>query len=361
MQIFKANQQWKTRPVDERFPSLKALYDATKAYAANAVEADVPFSTLRAEAQDGEVVLVGKTNTPAKLTNWSFGQLAERAKTPANYISTLPATLAVQNINHGLKTRAENDGADNATLLMHTNGSMICRAVTTQKYERFWNWELGERLLDLEARFGWEPARPDFNKQVSDFPALYASDHDMFAFIRLKNQTIQQPVDSSLAPMYKGLIVWNGEVGERSIGAMEFLYNGMCGNHIIWGAKEVVEFSARHVGNVRDKMKEFEVSIKKYQNESTSELEQKIEAAHRKVIESTKDAVLDYLFGKRSVGLSRKTLNAAYEAVIPEQDGDPKTVWGMVQGLTRHSQTIPYADKRQEVDKAAAQILKIAF
>src|SRR5882724_3151860 len=144
MEIFKANQQWASRPADERFPSLQALYDATKAYAATALEAEVPFSTLRAEAQAGEIVLVGKENVPAKLTNWSFQQLAARAAAPASYLATLPATLAVQNLNHGLKAREDDS---NANLLLHRNGGMLCRALTTEKYERIWNYELAERLL----------------------------------------------------------------------------------------------------------------------------------------------------------------------------------------------------------------------
>jgi hypothetical protein len=359
MEIFKANQQWSSRPADERFASLQALYDATRAYAETACEAEVPFSSLRAEAQDGEIVLVGRENVPAKLTNWSFGQLAQRAQAPASYLATLPATLACQNLNHGLKER-NGDVSDRANLLMHKNGSMLCRALTTEKYERIWNYELAERLLGLQAN-GWEPARPDFNTHVSDFPALYASDRDMFAFVRLSNQTIQQPTDGSLPPMYKGLIYWNSEVGDKKIGCMKFLYNGMCGNHIIWGASEVVEFSARHVGNVRRQMAQFDVQIRRYANESVSDVEAKIQAAHSKVIESTKEDVLDFLFGKRQIGLSRKVLESAYNAVIPEQDGDPRTVWGMVQGLTRHSQTVPYADQRQQMDRASARIMKIAF
>jgi len=359
MEIFKANQQWSTRPPDERFPSLKALYDATKAYASTAAEAEVPFATLRAEAQDGEIVLVGKENTPAQLTNWSFGQLAARAQAPAEYLSKLPATLAVQNLNHGLKNRGEGT-AEKANLLLHMNGRMLCRALTTDTYERIWNYEVAERLLGLEAQ-GWQPAMPDFNKSGDDFPALYASDRDMFAFIRLQNQTIQQPTDGSLPPMYKGLIYWNSEVGDRKIGCMKFLYNGMCGNHIIWGASDVAEFSARHVGNVRSNFHQFEVQIRRYANESTSDLEATIAAAHQKVIASTKEGVLDYLFGKRTIGLTRKAIEASYDAVVPEQDGDPKTVWGIVQGLTRHSQTIPYAGERQKLDRAAANVLKIAF
>ena len=162
MEIFKANQQWSTRPPDERFPNLQALHDACKAYASTAAEAEVPFSSLRAEAQDGEIVLVGRENVPAQLTNWSFGQLASRAGAPAEYLSKLPATLAVQNLNHGLKARSDS-ASERANLLIHQNGRMLCRAITTDKYERIWNYEVAARILDLQ-QYGWEPAMPDFNK-----------------------------------------------------------------------------------------------------------------------------------------------------------------------------------------------------
>ena len=32
---------------------------------------------------------------------------------------------------------------------------------------------------------------------------------------------------------------------------------------------------------------------------------------------------------------------------------DPRTVWRMVQGLTAYSQTLPFADERDQVDRAA--------
>ena len=183
----------------------------------------------------------------------------------------------------------------------------------------------------------------------------------MFAFIRLPNQTLAQPAGADLPPMYKGLIYWNSEVGDKKIGCMKFIYNGMCGNHIIWGASDVAEFSARHVGNVRANLYNFEVQIRRYANESTSDLEAKFAAAHQKTIASSKEGVLDFLFGKRTIGLTRKALEASYDAVVPSQDGSPNTVWGMAQGITRHSQTIPYAGERQKLDRAAGNVLRIAF
>jgi len=135
----------------------------------------------------------------------------------------------------------------------------------------------------------------------------------------------------------------------------------MCGNHIIWGASEVAEIALRHVGSVKEKFNLWYAEARRYAEESASGEEAKIAIAKHKLIGATKEEVLDALFGKRSLGLSRKTLDGGYEAVVPEQDGDPNTVWGFMQGLTRYSQLEPYADARTAIDKAAGRILDFAF
>ena len=110
MEIFKANQQWSKRPADERFTSIKQLFDVTKHYADSAFEREgVRVDSLRVENIDGDVTLVGKGNLHATLTHWAFGQLASRVSAPASYLRTLPATLAAQNLNHGLAARAKDE------------------------------------------------------------------------------------------------------------------------------------------------------------------------------------------------------------------------------------------------------------
>lgn len=86
--------------------------------------------------------------------------------------------------------------------------------------------------------------------------------------------------------------------------------------------------------------------------------EAKIADLTRKKIAATKEEVLDVLFGRKIAGLTRSTLEAGYDAVVPEQDGDARTAWGIVQGLTRYSQTVPFADKRTEIDRAAGKLLQ---
>jgi IS1 family transposase len=361
MLLTAAHKQWANRPPDERVPDLETLYQRAKTQFKESREKEVPFSSLRVEAQNEDIFLTRGSGS-ALLTNWSFSQLCGRVGAPTSYLQELPATLAVQNLNHGLTKRiAEATGRETAKLLFSQNGALRLRALNTDIYERFWNYEVAERLLGLKAK-GWEPSVPDFNKSEDDFPSLYLGDRDMFAFIRLRNVAIEQPVKSKMgdnAPIYKGAIYENSEVGAKKIRVWKFWYNGMCGNHCIWGATDVMEFEARHVGNVRDKVKLFDMQLRKYAEESVTEDAAGIKKAARKIIAATKEEVLDLLFGKRTLALSRKVLEAGYDAVVPEQDGNPNTVWGMVQGLTRFSQTLQYADARTQVDKAAGRIMDL--
>jgi len=354
MELFKAHNQWSTRPEDERFTSLQGLYLACKQYADTAKEAERQYSDLRMEAINGDVQMVGKQGLPAKLTHWAFGQLAARIGAPASYLRDLPATLAVQNMNHGLAKITADSKEKVAKLLFHSNGSLLLRAITSDHYSRIWNWEVAERLVDLR---GWEPARPDIRVQDDRLP-LYASDHDMFAFLRSTDKWIDEGTD---CPLWRGIIVENSEVGASALKLTRFLYREMCGNHIIWGASKVVDMSIRHIGDARERWANFAVQVRRWSDQSTSDETPLIEKAKHTLIASSKEDVLDTIFGKRSIGLTRKAVAGGYDAVVPEEDGDPNTVWGMIQGLTRYSQTIPYADARTAIDRAAGKLMETDF
>lgn len=356
MNLFLANKQWSTRPDDERFTSLEDLHQACSDYAATAIERpDVPISTLRTEVVDGEVQLVGRKGIPARLTNWAFGQLAARVAAPASYLRELPATLAVQNLNHGLAHRLEKLGDGIASLLFHENGSLLLRCLTSGKYSRVWNHEITSRLLELKAQ-GWDVARPSLGWGGDGRLPLYASDHDMFAFICHQDRVVKE--EGNPDGLQRGMIVINSEVGASKLRRLRFLYRGMCGNHIIWDASDLDEVALIHTGTIRDKVELWTADIAKYLDSSASDEELMIEKAKRKRIAGTKDEVLDALFGKK-IGLTRKALIGGYDAVIEDQDGDARSPWGIVQGLTRYSQTVPYADGRQEIDRAAGRILSL--
>jgi hypothetical protein len=380
MNITSAHSQWKDRPADQRFWDLQSLHNAVTAHRQAAAEASIDMQDIRVEAIDGRVEISGRTGTHAEVTNFAFGQLAARADAPASYLRSLPATLAVQNINHGLKARSDHGPAK---LLLHKNGGYFARAITSDKYSRLWNHTISEKLLRL-ADLGWVPApayvpwgqdAENFDTRIATAedaslsltikpgtviaPAgLYASFEDMFVFLVQKDKVIN---DGSASGLMRGIIVWNSEVGKSTFGMQSFYFRGVCGNHIIWDAEDVKELRMRHVGLTDDKaFRGLEFELRKYANGSADLMEAKIESSRKFVLKSTKpEDVIDFIFEKKI--LSRFDAKRAIEAVVTDVDGPAYTSWGLAQGITRISQSELNADKRTELDRAAGRVLQVAF
>lgn len=374
MNLFKANQQWSTRPQDERFNSVEGAYQASLQYAQTAIEkADVQPATLRVEADKGEVVLIGKGNLPARLTHWSFGQLASRVGAPASYLRDLPATLAVQNLNHGLRQTYGTpdipvDPLGKVNLLIHSNGSLLVRALTSEQYTRIWNHQLLGRMRDFEA-YGWTTPVAFATTQAAHLTepresTIYVSDHDMFAFLVNNENRITEPGNPD--GLGRGFIVENSEVGAKKLRITTFFYRFVCSNHIIWGAKDVSEIALRHVGKVQDRLgpmlDRLHVELTQYANESASEIEGKIKVAQNRIIDTDREKLIDLIFSRLRGQISRKQLNEAY--LLVEQnpvDGDPHSYWGLAQGITRLAQQKKFADERTQLDKAAGALVDQAF
>ena len=385
MELFKASSQWSTRPDDERFPDLPTMHTACTAYRTTAAESRTPYATIEAIPLNGDVAIQGKGGIPSKVTHWAFGQLCARAEAPGSYLRQLPPTLAATCLNHGLQTHKN---GDTALLMFHKdNGNLLLRAATSLEYTRIWNSDITSRLVELLPD-GWRvpPARPARASQSGTRPAteadvlgastfglsikvgdliapagLYASDHDMFAFLVNETRQVSDGVGGQLS---RGFFAWNSEVGAASFGICSFLYRHVCGNHIVWDASKVVEVRLRHVGSAdRKAFRTLQVELRRYADRAASDDEALITQARTFEIAGTKDQVLDRIFRLRVPVLSKARIEAAYDRTDRNYpiDGSPRTAWGMAQGLTRISQETPYADTRTELDRAAGKVLAIAF
>jgi len=379
-----ASRQWANRPDDERFWDLAELHQAVQVHRRNAIIGHTPADKLRVEAVDGDVQLVGQTGQPGKITHWAFGQLANRAKAPAGYLRQLPATLAVQNINHGLKNKAE-DGRD-VQLLLNRNGGFQVRSIHSEEYGRIWNVDLTSRLLQIGDNWQAPPAyvpSSDYHGRTrlatpedaalsltvvagdTIAPAgLYASLEDMFIFMIDPSKNI---VDGSSEGLSRGFIIQNSEVaGKSKFRCTSFLHRGVCGNHLIWGAQGVSEVSIVHRGrDTADAAFDgLDDQLIAHANASSLDDETRIRAAQRFMLGKNKDEVLDLIFAKlgRS-GVTRKTALMAYDTAdqYSDVDGDPKTAWSYAQGLTRVSQGYANADNRTQLDRAAGRVIEMAF
>ncbi len=96
--IGRVSSEWFSRPDDERYLSLSALYAAVRARADRATARTVELRTLRVEAsrEDAErlALIVPGRGEPTAPTHWSFGQMCSLVGAPAGYMRQLPAPLA---------------------------------------------------------------------------------------------------------------------------------------------------------------------------------------------------------------------------------------------------------------------------
>jgi len=313
--------------------------------------------------EDNSLGVVGKSGNTAKLTHWSMNQVATAASsTPAQYMRQLPAPLAAQCLNHGLSVAPR---ASHQLYLRQVpaNGSpahLELRALTSPGYSRVLSAHVVDRLRALQQQNpDWRAplvyTRGDFGGRKS--PCVgFAGDRD--AYIMLVNSAAQitDPADPSGDGLWRGILVLNSEVGAKRLDVVLFLCEYVCGNMIIWGFKQIAQFSMRHFGDriKREWPRGIGAIFTDYSALSSREESAKLQAAHVKQLGAKREDVIDVLFKRQIAG--KQQLSDAYD-MAEQNDRNPRTAWGMVHGLTRLSQLSPYADERVDLDRAASRVL----
>lgn len=385
MNLYKAANQWATRPDDERFGSLAQLERATLEYALLSEEEGISQNQIHAQVivdengnKDLGIFIEGIDRT-AKFSNSGFRQLCAKIGAPPSYLSKLPHDLAATLINYGV---VKNPSDQNVVLLTKSEGNTFARSFTTNKYNRIWNYEIAGRLGTLNSEWVVPPARParsdqkgtreataedvlrgnkfSLSVQEGDLIApagLYASDKDMFVFMVNEDRGIQVGNDI----LYRGFFVSNNEIGEGSLTITTFLYNTVCSNHIIWGARNVVEHRIKHFGSANDKWNQAWKKLVDQTNSSSRFDEALISKAKTFELGEDKESVVDYVYSKRIQALGKRRIEKAFDTAVEYEDdhGVPTSLWGMIMGFTRNSQESPYADERDVIDRAASSLLKV--
>ncbi len=369
-----AHHQWATRPADETFSSVAELARHLAERRASSRTSTCDVADLRVEAADGDLRLIGKTGYPAALTNWSMGQLAQRAGAPPSYLAKLPATLAGQCMNHGLsKYKAEAvDGDRTLSLLFRKNGAYNLRAAVTASYSRIWDVDVAQRAVALEASGQWklpmayvrEPGSKGFDGLTGEMAprGAYAGDRDMFIFLVNEGAKLRVDGDGNEGGVNRGFFLWNSEVGSTSFGITTFLYDMVCGNHYVWNPSNVKTMRVRHVGDANERgWRELATSLHNFAHSSALEDEAAIKAARTVQLGETSEMIAAMLSIKIPE-LTRKAVTAAYKlADETPRYGNPRTAWAIASGLTELSQALSNADERTAQDRAAGKVLALAL
>ena len=382
MELMQANAQWSTRPADQRFTSLTEMLNYKNALRHNSrakvVSSRVLTVAPTAETADAGLVISGANGAAYAPTNWAFGQLSQLAGAPAGYLRTLPAAIAADAINYGLKfnRQAEEVGVllqrpvtiDGGTEVSPFGGNEPVAtpqlvAATGPKYGRIWDSDI---LTALTERFG-DGVTGDFrvpgifgqqlDTVTKENTTLFAGDRDMFVFLADEQHRIEIPGagrNGETEQLARGFFVWNSEVGSKTFGVATFLFRYVCCNRIVWGAAEYKEIKIRHSSLAPERfMQEIQPALRTYANSSTLSITSAVESARAAKIDTDVTEFLAQRFGKARA----QAIDAAHRL----EEGRPiETLWDAMNGATAVARGIAWQDERVELERKAGELLSLA-
>jgi len=360
VELMRASNEWMRRPDDERFETIEDLKRSVLSRRDQSWTATPATHDMRVQPLEGGGLTVVVNDPTAgepralRPTNWAFGQLAGYAKAPAAYLRRLPGELAAINLQWGLE---RDPMRGDSLVLAQSNGNDVLRAMTSSSYGRIWDHEVVEAVERVNGDGRWQiPAATYADTAPKRATTLYASDRDVFMFLVDPKNPIEIPGEDS--PMYRGFYVWNSEVGSAVFGLTTFLYRFVCDNRIVWGATDVKELRIRHTGGAPDRFAyEGRRYLERYAEESTASIVQSITAAKSKDVPLKKDeSVEQWLMGR---GFTKAQAKAGYETAVAEE-GQARSVWDIVNGVTAYARSITQTDKRVEVERAAGNLMRFA-
>jgi hypothetical protein len=355
MELYQASNQLFNRPEDECFDSLESMHEKTLNRAISEVEFEVNLSDGKFLSTDQHSlgITFSPESAPFKLTAFSAEQLSQDLKVPFSYVNRLPEELALQCLNHGLKSFPRKD---NSLALLNTEALEI-RTITSQKYSRIYDHEIIKHLIDNLDQDNWGIAPTwDGSKR-----GLYSGDRDMFIFMINGGSYVTDGFGD--LGIHRGFFVRNSEVKASSLEITTFLHRGICGNHIVWGAENVVSSRIRHIGDdAFDKFKYAMNQLTMFTDSSSSKEEENIRTFMNTKLGNNKDETVESvrkMFRTNIIG--KKDLESSYS--IGEQyadiDSPPNTAWGIANAITRYSQNKypEHQNKRNSLDRVAGMIL----
>ncbi len=348
------NQQWSSRPSDQRFLSVEELYASVKARRSESRVIDVALDAVQIAPTDtGELALTDRNGGSGLLTHWAFGQLCSRAKAPAGYLRTLPAELACMPLQWSMENHEGSDESNDAKLLVRTNGHVNIGAITSPTYGRIWDSEVVRAVAENVDLNAWKV--PGASYQGSDpkrATTLYASDRDVFVFL-VNERTIEADGES----LNRGFYVWNSEVGSATFGIATFTYDRVCDNRIIWGQSNFKQITIRHTSGGPHRFLASAVpQLSAYAESSAAQMADTIRRAKAYEVGKDKDSVRTWM---KARGFTAPQANRAYDAADKDPRGyNPRSVWGIVQGLTDAAHDMRHTDERTDLESKAGALLE---
>lgn len=356
--LMTASRQWATRPQDQHYESLDALYTAVHNRRLRSRSADIAIGNIEAGV-DGNTITLNHGIKKVEPSHWAFGQLSAQLGAPANYLRSLPASMAVENLNHGIRTHAKEIGELKFMTVTtpDDDGFNTLQAVTGTTYGRIWDADVvscAKRIVEKTNGKFYNPKAYDIATGNPKPSGLYASDRDVFMFLIDGGSMLDA---GPRAQLNRGFFMWNSEVGSRTFGLTTFLFNTVCGNHIVWGAQDIRELRIRHTKNGPARFDADAIpTLTQYVNGSAApEISAICKAQNYLLPAVAKDELVKWLQTRKFTKTEAlETINAANK-----EEGDCRTLWHAIQGATAYARGFDYVDARVELESKAGALMEL--
>ncbi len=364
--ITKAYTQWRLRPDDQRFETLEALKEAVGARRRESWTATPRAAKLRVVTDEergglGVEVFDHTRGTERVLTptNWAFSQLSQYAGAPAQYLRKLPPVLAGINLQWGLEHMP---AREDMLTLAHSapDGENTLRAITSPSYGRIWDEQVVDSVIAVNRDGRWKiPSSSSATRNPRRATTLYASDRDVFIFLVDDQHPIEVPGKNGLDTLYRGFMTWNSETGSDVFGLQTFLYRTICDNRIIMGLHNVRELRIRHTGGAPERFRyEGAHYLRRYADESSKPIIDTVVKARNTELDAAKptadkDALTNWMIKR---GFTRPEAQGAIASAKAEE-GEARSIWDIVSGITAHARTLSHADARVTLEEKAGKLL----
>lgn len=367
--IGRVSSEWFSRPADERFLSIDALYQAVRTRADQSRSYTVESRAVRIEAdrQNAERLRVMANDATLHPTHWSFGQLCTLAGAPAGYLRNLPSSLAGINLQWGL----QRNRSELVKILETENGVAELRAVTGPDYGRIFDHELVEAVRRIAGNgvgdtrwkvpgvLDWQSmAYNPFVDVTKETTTLYASDRDVFLFLVDDTHPIEagKLADGSPDLYFRGFYCWNSEVGSKTLGIASFYLRAVCQNRNLWGVEHFQEITIRHSKYAASRFAyEAAPALERFADSSPQPFIRGIADARKKIVATDDDERAGFLKG---LGFGKQDAGRVVDLVLKEEGHPPESIFDFVQGITALARGREHQDSRLELEVKARRVME---
>lgn len=388
--LMAAHNQWAKRAPDERFFTVDEMMESAGKCQSESATLTIERKDIRFEnvGEDGIRCHIG--DAEVEMTNFAFGKVCSVINAPVN---SLVGKISPETMADILNERAErshdehsdDDGVSseiNALIRSNTEGVTL-RTITSAKYSRLFDTALHPMFKELEGMgYRIPPCRPVDDSHPRIRPAradevgmwgnagvqiregdpiapgnVYRSDRNMFVLMVNPGTSTDDGFGNGLM---SGIIVSNSEVGERSVSVLTFTLQSVCGNAILWDCHNITQSKFKHMGKIHDKVNNcWEILKRDGAIQVSDRVKRVLNIMDGERLGNNTDDVVDTLYRQRiAPALTQRVIRSAITnaEAFTGVDGDPFTLRGVTNALTRYSQSLPNTDTRMEIDAAVAEI-----